>query len=211
MSQGNAVVVNLTEQSWTLHRSYGTYQVRGCEPGEPYALTPVEPRVAVMDLGDKRTLDVPISAREVALDLCREINADGGEDSFFGAFVAQGERPQDDELSEARRRLDAFYRSLIASADREWERSHSYLFINDVQRRAARHLGLDKDWFYQARETFDCPGCGEKVRAGVAVCKTCGAILNREKAAALGLAPVPAAVVAASATSEPAKPAPARK
>ena len=27
------------------------------------------------------------------------------------------------------------------AADREWERSHSYLFINDVERRAARHLG----------------------------------------------------------------------
>jgi hypothetical protein len=137
-------------------------------------------------------MDVPISAREVAQDLCREINADGGEDSFFGVFVAQGETPGDDELAEARQRLAVFYRAMVASADREWERSHSYLFINDVQRRAARFLGLEKDWFYQARETSDCPGCGEKVRAGAAVCKTCGAILNRDKAATLGL--VPAAV-----------------
>jgi hypothetical protein len=190
MTQGTAFIVNLTEQSWTLHRSYGTYQVHGCAPDEPYALTPVGARAAVMDLGDKRTLEVPITAREVAQDLCREINADAGEDSFFGVFVAQGERPDDDELTEAGRRLAVFYRSMVASADREWERSHSYLFINDVQRRAARYLGLEKEWFYQARETSDCPGCGEKVRAGVAVCKTCGAILDRDKAAALGLAPV---------------------
>jgi len=190
MTQGTAVIVNLTEQNWTLPRSYGTYQVRGCAPDEPYALTPVGARAAVMDLGDKRTLEVPITAREVAQDLCREINADAGEDSFFGVFVAQGERPDDDELTEARQRLAVFYRSMVASADREWERSHSYLFINDVQRRAARYLGLEKEWFYQARETSDCPGCGEKVRAGVAVCKTCGAILDRDKAAALGLAPV---------------------
>jgi len=191
MTQGTAVVVNLTEQSWTLHRSYGTFQVRGCAAEEPYALIPVGARAAVIDLGDKRTIEVPITAREVAQDLCREINADAGEDSFFGVFVAQGQQPDDDELTEARLRLAAFYRRAVASADREWERSHSYLFINDVQRRAARYLGLEKEWFYQARETCDCPGCGEKVRAGVAVCKTCGAILDRDKAATLGLAPVP--------------------
>jgi hypothetical protein len=96
---------------------------------------------------------------------------------------------------------------MVAAADREWERSHSYQFINDVQRRAARHLGLEKDWFYQARETADCPGCGEKVRAGVAVCKTCRAILDRDKAAALGL--VPEAVAAQ--TAEAGKPAQARR
>jgi hypothetical protein len=94
-------------------------------------------------------------------------------------------------MAEARRRLAVFYRRMVAAADREWERSHSYLFINDVERRAARHLGLEKEWLYQAREMADCPGCGEKVRPGVAVCKTCGAILDREKAATLGLAPFP--------------------
>jgi hypothetical protein len=208
MLQGSAVVVNLTEQNWTIHRSYGIYQIRGRAPEESYALIPVAGTKAVMDLGDKRTLDVPISGREVAQDLCREINADGGEDSFFGVFVAQGETPGDDEITESRRRLEVFYRAMVAAADREWERSHSYLFINDVQRRGARYLGLEKEWFYQARETADCPGCGEKVRSGVAVCKTCGAILDRDKAAALGL--LPAAVAAAPATDAP-KAAPVRR
>src|SRR3972149_9245064 len=102
MTQGTAVGVNLPEQSWPPPRSYGTFQVRGCAAEEPYALTPVGARAAVIDLGDKRTLEVPITAREVAQDLCREINADAGEDSFFGVFVAQGEQPDGDELTEAR-------------------------------------------------------------------------------------------------------------
>lgn len=184
----SAVIVNLTEQHWTLHRSYGTYRVRGCESGEAYALTRVEGRKAIMDLGDKRTQELPISAEEIALDLCREINADGGEESFFGVFAAVGETPTSDELQQARERLTAFYRRLVAGADREWERSHSYLFINDVERRAAHYLVLEKEWFYQARETVECPGCGEKIKPGVAVCRTCGAILDRAKAASLGLA-----------------------
>ena len=95
--------------------------------------------------------------------------------------------PTEEELRGARAKLDEFYRALVASADREWERSHSYLFIHDLQRRAAANLGLEKEWYYQVRETAECPGCGERVKPGVAVCKSCGAILDREKALALGL------------------------
>lgn len=212
-NQVTAVIVNLTEQSWTLHRSYGAYVVRGCRAGEAYTLTRVEARKAVMDLGDKRTVDVPITAAEVAQDLCREINADGGEESFFGVFTAAGDMPAVEELHNARERLTAFYSRLVAGADREWERSHSYLFINDVERRAAQHLGLEKDWFYQPRETVECPGCGEKIKPGVAVCKTCGAILDRAKAASLGLGlattPAPAAMAPAMSSTEMPRPQPA--
>ena len=51
MSQGYVVIVNLTDQNWTIHRSYGTYQVRGRTPEEPYALIPVAGTRAVTDLG----------------------------------------------------------------------------------------------------------------------------------------------------------------
>ena len=214
MNQETAVIVNLTEQSWILQRSYGVFAVNACVPGEPYGLTRVASRTSLMDLGDKRTLDVNITAREVAEDLCREINSDGGDDSFFGVFVIQGNRPTDKELAEARERLTAFYRRVVMAADREWERSHSYLFINDVERRAARHLGVDKEWHYQPHETMECPGCGEKIKPHVAVCKICGAILNRDKAAGLGLVPAVQAVpvvVAEAANPVPAQVAPVRR
>jgi hypothetical protein len=215
MNQETVVIVNLTEQSWILHRSYGVFAVSACVPGEPYGLTRVTSRTALMDLGDKRTLDVRITAREVAEDLCREVNSDGGDDSFFGAFVAEGDVPTDGELSEAREKLAAFYRRVVMAADREWERSHSFLFINDVERRAARHLGLDKEWHYQPRETVECPGCGEKIKPTAAVCKTCGAILDRAKAASLGLVPpalaAPVAVVAEATKPAPAQVAPVRR
>lgn len=201
MAESTAAIINLTGQSWTLHRSYGVFTVRGCVPGEPYAATPVRPRKAVMDLGDRRTIEVPIPAREVAQDLCREINSDGGDGSFFGVFPAAGPDPDEEELDAARERLAEFYRRLVAVADREWERTHSYLFINDVQRRAAQYLNVEKEWFYQPRETVECPGCGEKIKPGVAVCRTCGAILDRAKAASLGLVPAGAMDAAVPATS----------
>jgi hypothetical protein len=145
-----------------------------------------------MDYGDKRTIPLAITAREIAEDLCREINSDAGENSFLGVFVCAGNAPTEDELRGARARLEDFYRAMVASADREWERSHSFLFIHDLQRRAAGHLGLNKEWYYQVRETAECPGCGERVKPTVAVCKSCGAVLDREKALALGLLPPPA-------------------
>ena len=191
MLSETAVIANITEQKYMASRMYGTFQVAGRAEGEAYALTRITPRTAVMDYGDKRTLPLAITAREIAEDICREINSDAGERSFLGAFVCAGDSPTEAELENARAKLDDFYRALVASADREWERSHSFLFIHDLQRRAAKSLGIDKEWHYQSRETEECPGCGERVKPGVAVCKSCGAILNREKALALGLVQPP--------------------
>jgi hypothetical protein len=187
MQSENAVIANITEQHYMAHRMYGTFQIAGRAEGEACALTRVTPRTAVMDYGDKRVLPLPITAREIAEDICREINSDAGERSFLGVFVCAGDAPTEEELRRAQERLDEFYRALVAAADREWERSHSFLFIHDLQRRAAARLGLEKEWHYQARETEECPGCGERVKPGIAVCRSCHAVLNRDKALALGL------------------------
>jgi hypothetical protein len=184
MHAETAVIANITDQRYMASRMYGTFQIAGCAEGEPFALTRVTARTTVMDYGDKRTLPLAITA---------------GERSFLGAFVCAGDSPTDAELRDARDKLDDFYRALVAAADREWERSHSFLFIHDLQRRAAKSLGVEKEWHYQARESEECPGCGERVKPGVAVCKSCHAILNREKALALGLMQPPAAAVEARA------------
>jgi hypothetical protein len=192
-----ATICNVTEQHYMGHRMYGTFQIAGhaaktgaatdADESARFALTRVSARTAVMDYGDKRTLPLAITAREIADDLCREINSDAGESSFMGVFVCAGDVPTETELKNAEEKLQEFYRALVASADREWERSHSFLFIHDLQRRAAAKLGMNKEWHYQVRETEECPGCGDRVKPGVAVCKSCHAILNKEKALALGL------------------------
>jgi len=212
MNDDRAVVANITEQQWLAHRTYGTFAVRGCAGGEPYALTGFGGRTGTIDLGDKRTLEFPIRAREIAEDIAREINSDGGEGSFFGVFVCAGDAPTDAELDAARAQLVAFYTRLVFVADQEWERAHNYLFITDVQRRAAHWLHVEKEWAYAPKPMADCPACGEKVRQGVAVCRACGAVLDRAKAAQFGLAreleegaPAPAAYVAEPSAAEKAK------
>ena len=184
-----AVLVNISTQKWPpRQRTYfGSLDVRSPHDGEAYALTPVRSCKAMMDLGDKRTMEFPISAREIAEDIAREINSDSGEGSYHGVFVAAGSEPTQIELAEARRKLDEFHRRLVAAADLEWERTHNPMFITDLERRAARELKLEKPWLYDPKPATECPACAERIKPGVAVCKACGAILDKEKAAQFGL------------------------
>jgi hypothetical protein len=184
-----AVLVNISTQKWPpRHRTYfGSLDVRSPHDGEAFALTPVRSCKGIMDLGDKRTMEFAISAREIAEDIAREINSDSGEGSYHGVFVAAGLEPTQLELAEARRKLDEFHRRLVAAADLEWERSHNPMFITDLERRAARELKLEKPWLYDPKPATECPACAERIKPGVAVCKACGAILDKEKAALFGL------------------------
>jgi len=188
-----ALLVNISAEKWPpRHRTYfGSLEVRSPEPGQSYAVTPIRECKGVIDMGDKRIHEYRVTAREVAEDIARELNADSGEGSFHGVFVAAGDSPTDAELADARRRLREFQEKLVAAADLEWERSHNPMFITDLERRAARQLSLEKPWLYDPKPTIECPVCAERIKPGVAVCRACGAILDREKAARFGLARSP--------------------
>jgi hypothetical protein len=184
-------LVNISTEKWPprFRTYFGSLDVRSPQAGEAYAITPIRACMGVMDLGDKRTMEFRITAREIAEDIAREINSDSGDGSFHGVFVAAGDVPTEAELADARRRLLEFHQRLVAAADLEWERSKNPMFITDLERRAARQLGLEKPWLYDARPLAECPVCAERIKHGVAVCRSCGAILDREKAAQYGLVP----------------------
>jgi hypothetical protein len=184
-------LVNISTEKWPprFRTYFGSLDVRSPHPGEAYAVTPIRGCMGVMDLGDKRTMEFRITAREIAEDIAREINSDSGDGSFHGVFVAAGDAPTEAELADAHRRLLEFHQRLVAAADLEWERSKNPMFITDLERRAARQLGLEKPWLYDARPLAECPVCAERIKHGVAVCRSCGAILDREKAAQYGLVP----------------------
>ena len=182
-------LVNVSTQKWPpRHRTYfGALEIAAPEAGQRYAITPIRGCRSVMDLGDKHTTEFSVSAREVAEDIARELNSDSGEGSFHGVFVAEAAEPTEEELTEALEKLEAFHRRLVASADLEWERTHNPMFITDLERRAARELKVDKPWLYDPKPMEECPACGERIRPGVAVCRSCRAILDAEKAAKYGI------------------------
>jgi len=185
----SVLLVNISPEKWPpRHRTYfGSLLVQSPEPGEPYAVTHIRGCTGSIDMGDKRTVSYQLTAREIAQDIARELNGDSGDGSFHGVFVAAGPEPTDAELADARRRLEEFQRRLVAAADLEWERTKNPMFITDLERRAARQLALERPWLYDPKPQAECPACGERIKPGVAVCRACGAILDREKAAQYGL------------------------
>lgn len=182
-----AHIANLLPIPWVITRSYGTFTIPACPQGEEFSLTVVESRNAVMDLGDKRILDQPMLAAEIAEDLARHCNADAGDGSFLGVFMCGPQGPREDDLRDRGAQVDQFCERLVAAADRDYDRSKSTLFISDLQRYAAKRLHLEREWGGSIRNMKTCEGCGTNILASVAVCKTCGAILDRDKAERLGL------------------------
>jgi hypothetical protein len=175
-------VASISDQDWYISRTHGVYHIPACPKSQPYALLLITSRGDVIDIGDGRRLPFSITAREIADDLLQGLHD-------HGVFVCTGARPTDDELANAAQRRDAYYHQLIAEGDTLWARGHSFREISDLHRRAALSIGVEREWAYVAMRLQDCPACGEKVKAGVAVCRHCGGILNAEKAAEHGLGP----------------------
>lgn len=171
----------------TMNRTWGSKTLRGCAPGEEFTVLEITGAKDSTDMGDNRKAEFPISADEIAFDLCKYINGDAGPDSFLGVFICAGPVPTRKELDDAKAKLDAFADRMIALADKDWQRSENSLFINDLQRFFCKYRGLERDWNSDQPSMKRCDGCGEWLRPGVAVCKSCGAILDYEKAKSLGL------------------------
>ena len=197
-----ASIASISDQDWYISRTHGVYHIPACpkkiaseeqedltvrtpENSEstlrPYALLLITSRGDAIDLGDSRRLPFTISAREIAEDLLQDLHD-------HGIFVCEGPRPTSEELTTATERRDAYYHRLIAEGDTLWARGHSFREISDLHRRAAMTLGVEREWAYVPMRMSDCPACGEKVKTGVAVCRHCHAILDKEKAAKHGLA-----------------------
>jgi ribosomal protein L32 len=175
-----AVICNVGEQEWTLVRTYGMYRIPAAEAGEELATLAVADRIDVIDMGDNRRLEVPIHARKIAEDLA----ADLGD---YGVFVAAGEEPTAEEIANAQEHLVEVAKKLVFEGDQEWARSHNYRLLSDLHRRAVKRLGLEREWAYEPVAMSECPVCGERIKPGVAVCRSCGAILDREKAQKFGI------------------------
>lgn len=101
-----------------------------------------------------------------------------------------------DEIAKAERNLTAHRQMLVKEGDRLWAREQTKGEVNEHHKAAAVALGYEPPWNYTPGVKVDCPGCGEKVKKGVATCGHCGAILD--EAAAKKLYPERFAVAKAS-------------
>jgi hypothetical protein len=179
--QGTAVIASVSDQEWVIPRTYGIFRIPACEKGQPFTVLEVGARTDAIDLGDNRKLPFAIGARDIAEDLVQELER-------HGVFVCASGVPTEEELHDARTKREAWLRELIQEADMMWARGHTYREISDMHRRATMALGVEREWAYVPGQHMDCPVCGEKIKANVAVCKHCRAVLDAERAAKHGIA-----------------------
>lgn len=182
-----AYIANITEVEFSLNRTYGNYIIPGKQLGEAFSLTEIQPRKGKLDMGDKHVSEFPIFPEDVAKDLVRQINADAGYDSFLGVFMCGPDGPTDVELADAKAKLRKFYMWCVQQGDDEWQRTGRIIMIPDLWKRASTMLNLNREWCAEIQPNLECPGCGSKIKPGIAVCRDCGAVLDREKALALGI------------------------
>jgi hypothetical protein len=187
-------IASVSDQDWYISRTHGVYHIPACGKSQSYALVMITARGDSIDLGDNRRFPFTISARDIADDLLQNLQD-------HGVFVCAGARPTGEELSAATDRRSNYYQNLIAEGDLMWARGHSYREISDLHRRAAISLGIEREWAYVPTKTIDCPLCGEKLKAGVAVCRHCYAILDHERAARHGVTGAATAKTHATASS----------
>lgn len=90
----------------------------------------------------------------------------------------------DKSLSAQRR----WFIALVKIADDDWQQLRKHNMISDIQRTAAKELGLKREWLLAIEDeaTSGCPFCGSNLLNPEApICPTCGKIHNPAKLKAL--------------------------
>lgn len=212
--EGDAPVflVNLTPKRWLLSRSYATYWISGKRREEEFFSTVIAPATAWRDAGfggepfsvrkfettkgwKPKGSPITYRAREIAKDLCREINGDlpglqttdvnseadtQGErvQKFMGVFLSDTQIPSREDLEANYSKLRSYYAALVNEGNLIYERTRNYMIISSLCHVAARELGIETEWHQNLLDRKECAGCGAKVSARAARCPNCKWILN---------------------------------
>jgi hypothetical protein len=136
-------------------------------------------------------------AEAIVNDFCLSQLATGP-DAMPGMFCVEGKLSKDDviihheaKLKSARITQNNWYKSLVKNADDDWSRYHQHKIISDLQRFAAKSLGLDREWLIITSDIIKrCGACRVVIDPEAIICSNCRAILDVEKAKQFGFVKV---------------------
>lgn len=75
--------------------------------------------------------------------------------------------------------MKKWFHNLCALADADWNRNHNMLAVSDLQRMAAKYLGINKEWVeFKQQENAVCKFCTVFIPVGAIVCPNCKNILD---------------------------------
>jgi hypothetical protein len=186
------LICSVSPETYTFKRSYNWngLVIPACPKDKPFSSLLVtdqmDDKVVATDHWAEHSIHTPfpVSAQTVVTDLFSTSDLIGRK----GCFIPKGELPTEEEVTNARLTRRAYLMELVQRGDSEWTRTHRVDDIPGDCKRAVVEMGIEgKEWMSLAPPAkppmFDCPVCGEDLKVGVAMCKSCGAILDKEKAA----------------------------
>lgn len=149
----------------------------------------------LIDLADRpEKLKVDVSPAIIATSLIRDFATSQlayDSESAPGLFAVSGQgltkdkikKEYPEEIERARQRQNNWFRKLVFLADDDWSKYHQHRLVSNLQRIAAKNLGLEREWLVDVAPPKACPACGSSLpNANVAVCFRCGAVINESLA-----------------------------
>lgn len=120
-----------------------------------------------------------------------------------GFFYLEGEWTTEEvekkcaaELIKYRGKQKEWFKGLVMRADDDWEKTRSHFAISDIQRYAAKELGLERPWLIKTDEDplkpskmIKCPSCTSPLSSEAVVCPHCNCVIDREKYKSLQFVP----------------------
>lgn len=176
------------------------YRVAASDGKTPTVLV-IETAKSILYRGfEQPNFPVVIPAEELAEDIIKSFSSSvlGYSDTAKpGLFWVPGvispssvEKTYPDKVAEVKRLQNRWFLALVKIADDDWARYKQHRMITDIQRQAAKSLGLStKEWLVMPDPVTmtKCPACFSFIEEGTIKCKYCGAILDMKKASELGL------------------------
>ena len=163
--KGDAPVflINLNKRRFLCYRSWGSYWIPGCGK-QQFSSTVIAPMIISKQGGpgwNKKTETVYCRARQIADDLCKQINGDlldlGVSSTFsmanqeegpklrktLGVFVSDSSIPTKELLKQEELDLGAYYSALVDEGDAIYAKNRDRKFISNLHFEAAAYLGMN--------------------------------------------------------------------
>jgi hypothetical protein len=181
----------LNPNEYTINKAVGDKFGLTIIPNDIYYLINPDP---LADAKNTRNIKVPVPAIELARGIINDyisaLLAVNPPEAIPGLIAVRGDYTDRKEIvskfmkeiSIARTAQNKWFENLVFIADDLWSKTKSPISISDLQRSAAKWLGITRDWVSPIPQELieKCPICKNAINPGALKCVVCNTVLNKK-------------------------------
>ena len=166
---------------------------------DQFSVTHIRDTACLLYTGDGDNIKFPVTGFDVAKSICRDyaLSLYGAEEDIRPFLLALEGEFDEEEVEEkfgsvifaAREMHERWLKRLVMFADDDWGRFKNHQMISDLQRFAARELGLEREWMTVVESGLICPACMTGYKPGQVICANCRFVLDKDKYKLMDFAP----------------------